>query len=245
MSEAVRLGRLLVRRKTNAALGLVMAAWLFTACVAAPPQPSDLLSAEEHNDLGVAHHTRGQYELAAGEFRRALELRPGWSRALVNLGDALVALDDLDPAIAAYEAGRVAKPDDPAIANNLAWALLQHEERWREAEPLIGSALAKNPEPRGYYLDTLGFLLLRKDEPARALEAFRAALADPALRGGGVQALVLRHVAWALARLGDLAGAERCYRQAREVASGTPPRAAGPRPSEQARSEVGESETVC
>ena len=35
------------------------------------------------------------------------------------------------------------------------------------------------PEPRGYYLDTLGALLLRKGDGRAALDAFRAALADP------------------------------------------------------------------
>ena len=79
-------------------------------------------------------------------------------------------------------------PDDPGAANNLAWALLQDPVRWPEAEPIIEGALARRPEPRGYYLDTLGALLLRKGDGQGALDAFRAALADPALTDGGPRA---------------------------------------------------------
>ena len=67
-------------------------------------------------------------------------------------------------------------PEDPGAANNLAWALLQDPVRWPEAEPVIQAALARRPEPRGYYLDTLGALLLRKGDDRAALDAFRAAL---------------------------------------------------------------------
>lgn len=218
---------------------------LLAGCASVPARPPEPLSAEEHNDLGVAYYARGRPDLAVPAFRRALALRPGWTRALVNLGDAQLAADDVDGAIASYEAARATSPEDPAIANNLAWALLQHERRWQEAEPLIRAALRRGPEPRGYYLDTLGVLLLRKDEPERALAAFRAALADPALRDPGARALVLRHAGEALARLGDPGGAERCDRAARALASGAspagPPVLWGQSPSV----EVGRSENVC
>jgi len=101
-------------------------------------------------------------------------------------------------------------PDEPAAANNLAWALLQDPVRWPEAEPIIERALARRPEPRGYYLDTLGALRMRKGDTQEALDAFRAALADSALPGGPARALVLEHAAEALTRLGDTGGAARC-----------------------------------
>jgi tetratricopeptide (TPR) repeat protein len=185
------------------ALGLAL-----TGCVAGGPPRT--LTADEHNDLGVAYFQRGEMRAAAREFERAAALRPDWARALTNLGDACLALGEVKGAILAYERAVRVAPDDPGAANNLAWALLQDPVRWPEAEPIIRGALARQPEPRGYYLDTLGTLLLRKGDGPGALDAFRAALADPALTDGVTRALVLEHAAEAHIRLGDPAAAARC-----------------------------------
>jgi tetratricopeptide (TPR) repeat protein len=207
---------------------------LLAGCAVTPGPPADSLSAEEHNDLGVAYFARGEPSRAAREFDRALALRPDFVRARVNLGDARLALGRVEDAIAAYEAARAAGPDDPGLLNNLAWALLQHETRWPEAEPLIHRALALGPEPRGYYLDTLGVLRLRQAQPREALVAFREALADGGLADPAVRALVLRHAGDALVRLGQADGAARCYARARALAV---PIGASPK--------VGDEDTVC
>ncbi len=172
--------------------------------------PRDSLTADEHNDLGVAYFERNEPRRALGEFERAVGLRPDWARALVNLGDARLTVGDVGGAIEAYGRAVAITPDEPGAANNLAWALLQDPVRWPEAEPIIEKALARHPEPRGYYLDTLGALRLRKGDNQGALDAFRAALADGALPDGPARALVLQHAAEALARLGDLEGAAHC-----------------------------------
>lgn len=210
-----------------ARLLLIGAVVLSVGCARLPARPPDPLSAEEHNDLGVAYYRQGEYDAATREFARAVGLRPGFTRALVNLGDARLAQGALEAAIETYEQAHAADPEDPAVANNLAWALLQHDRRWPEAEPLIRGALARRPEPRGYYLDTLGLLLLRRGDPGQALDAFRAALADPGLRDVASRGLILRHAGEALRHLGDPAGAERCHRLA------------------EAAAEVGGSDTVC
>jgi tetratricopeptide (TPR) repeat protein len=217
-------------RRGGALVGLVL---LVVGCAPASGRPSDPLSAEEHNDLGVAYYARGQYTLAAREFGRAIAQRPGWARALANLGDARLALGERDTAIAAYERALGAAPDDPRVANNLAWALLQDPARWREAEPVIRRALALGPEPAGYYLDTLGVLLLKKDEARGALAAFRAALADAELRDHATRIMVLRHTGEALVRLGERDAAERCERLARILTA--------PNPTD----EIGGGEPVC
>lgn len=217
--------------RTTAGL-LVVGACFVAACAGGSLRSLDSLTAEEHNDLGVAYHARGEAALAAREFGRALALRPGFTRALVNLGDARLALGDIPGAIHAYDEARTTSPDDPGIANNLAWALLQHERRWPEAEPLIRGALARAPDPRGYYLDTLGVLLLRQGAPRDALAVFREALADAGLRDRRTRAVVLRHTSQALDQLGDALGAERCDRAAQALL-------------DPGASEVGGSDTVC
>ena len=78
------------------ALGLAL-----TGCVAGAP--SRTLTADQHNDLGVTHFERGEPRAAAREFERAVALRPDWARALVNLGDARLALGEVEGAILAYE----------------------------------------------------------------------------------------------------------------------------------------------
>lgn len=184
-------------------------ALLLVGCATAPPV-RDSLTAEQRNDLGVAYFQRGDARRALAEFERAVALRPSWARALANVGDARLALGDVPGAIDAYERAVAAAPDDPGAANNLAWALLQDPARWREAEPIIVGALAKQPEPRGYYLDTLGALRLRQGDYQAALAAFRAALADTALHDRRSRALVLEHAAEALQRLGDPTAAAHC-----------------------------------
>ena len=193
-----------MRRGAAFAVGLVL-----LGC-AATQSPRDPLTADEHNDLGVAYFEQGETRRAANEFERAVALRPTWARALVNLGDARLALGEVPGAIDAYQRAVALTPDDPGAANNLAWALLQDPTRWVEAEPIIDGALARHPEPRGYYLDTLGALRLRKGDYHGALDAFRDALADGGLEGGASRALVLEHAAEAHARLGDAAAASRC-----------------------------------
>lgn len=204
----------------------------------------DPLTPEEHNDLGVAYHARGEYALAAREFARALEARPGWTRGLVNLGDSRLAMGDVEGAIASYQRARVGHPTDPAILNNLAWALLHDPERWPEAGPLIEAALGQAPEPRGYYLDTLGMLRLRQGAATAALEAFRAALGDSGLVPAA-RALVRRHAGEALLRLGDPVGAERCFRAGGLGGlAGGPADAPGAGP-DGANPDVGRGHTVC
>jgi Tfp pilus assembly protein PilF len=214
---------------------MALAVLLATAgCVAARPTGSGL-TAEAHNDLGVAYFERGEPRRAAQEFERALARRPDWPRALVNLGDARLALGEVAGAIEAYRRAVALAPEDAGAVNNLAWALLQDPVRWPEAEPLILEALARRPEPRGYYLDTLGVALLKKGDSRAALDAFREALADPSLASGGARALVLDHAAEAHGRLGDRAAAARCRDLAATV------RAGGAAPA----SSVGGRDSVC
>lgn len=233
----------MIHRAAPTVLGLAL---LLAGCGLAPARPSDPLTAEEHNDLGMAYYTRGEYTLAVRAFSRATALRPGWARALANLGDAHLAVGEVETAIAAYEGAVRASPDDAGIANNLAWALLQHGQRWQEAEPVIRAALARDPEPRGYYLDTLGLLLLRKGSPGEALDAFRAALSDTGIRDRTTRALVLRHAGEALVSLGDVIAAERCHALALRLAGAEMVRpGSGARPEAASGLAVGDTNTVC
>jgi len=223
-------------------LVLALAAGLAGCATAGAPRSS--LTAAEHNDLGVAYYRAGEMARAEREFAEATALDPAMVRALVNLGDVRLARGAVREALQAYDRAVLLAPEDAAAANNLAWALLQDAERWPEAEAVIRRALARDPEPRGYYLDTLGLALLRKGDAMGALAAFRAALAEGAMPDRATRAMVLAHAADAHTRLGDAAAAARCLDRARALREA----AAGPlaaAPSRRVATVVGDTPGVC
>lgn len=233
------------RRRSR--LLVVVVFLVFTGCAALVSRPGDPLSAEEHNDLGVAYQARGELDLAIRQYQRALALRPGWSRPLLNLGNVYLEQGRIAEAIASYEQALAAAPDDPVVLNNLAWALLQHPTRWPEAEPLTRRALAQNPNPRPPYLDTLGMVSLKKGQTAQALAIFREALQDPALaRDPRTRSRILLHAGDAHRALGNEEGAGGCYRQALALdPTGPGGRTARERLGDPAQNEVGAAAGVC
>ena len=139
---------------------LVFIAITLGSCATAPPRP--VLTSQEHNDLGVAYQARGEVELATREYRRALAQDPRFVRAWINLGNATLELGRADEAIVAYEQALSLAPSNPEILNNLAWTLHEQPQSLERAEGLIRRALAQNPTPRSFYLDTLGAILIKK-----------------------------------------------------------------------------------
>ena len=153
-------------------LGIVfLSALALTGCASVPAQ--SLLTPQEHNDLGVAYQARGEVELAVREYRQALGQDLSFVRAWINLGNANLELGRTDEAIAAYEQALLLTPSDPEVLNNLAWALHIEPHSLDRAEALIRQAVAQNPAPRSFYLDTLGAILLKKgalEEASTVLE---------------------------------------------------------------------------
>jgi len=72
---------------------------------------TDPASAAAHFNLGTALLKKGLATRAEGEFRRALELRPGFPEALVNLGGILLARLDFRGCVEANRKARESKPD--------------------------------------------------------------------------------------------------------------------------------------
>ncbi len=158
-------------------LSLILLTMLIAgSCATAPPRP--VLTSQEHNDLGVAYQARGELELAVREYRRALAQDPDLVRAWVNLGNANLELGRTDDALAAYERAFQLAPADPEVLNNLAWALHDQPQSLDRAEGLIRQALAQNPAPRYFYLDTLGAILLKKGAIAEASDVLAAGLSQ-------------------------------------------------------------------
>lgn len=119
----------------------------------------DPLTAEQHNDLGVAFESAGDLELAAREYRRALSLDPGLSRARVNLGNVEAARGRWSSAEACYRQALRDTPTDPDAMNNLAVALLRGGLRLDEARRLAEHAVTIGGPRAGVYRATLDEIL--------------------------------------------------------------------------------------
>ncbi len=86
---------------------------------------------------------KGQPDLAASEARRFLELRPNEIGALVQLGQALVALDKIDESLVVLM--RVAEiSEDYRVWKSLSMRLA-HDEKYIEAEMALRRALIQHP----------------------------------------------------------------------------------------------------
>jgi len=169
--------------------------WLLVACP--PERVTWPLTAEGHNDLGVAFERAGAWDRAREAYARAAAAEPAKALFHFNLGNVLVRLGQRSDAERAYREAVRLTPDFADAHNNLACLLLdlrRPEEARREAEAAIaigGARLAS-------YRDTLGRVQIALGHFPEAAVTFRRSLAeakiDPALaneaRLGLIEALV-------------------------------------------------------
>ncbi len=118
----------------------------------------DPLTAEQHNDLGVAYEQKGDFDLAAKEYEKAIKKNKEWVIPYLNLGHLYYRQDKLDKAESILRDGLRAKGDHPDLLNNLAWVLMEKGQP-KEAKALIDKAIAI--EDKEEYRDTLQAILER------------------------------------------------------------------------------------
>lgn len=82
-----------------------------------------ILLAEAFYNLGNELQELGQLERAVDNYRRALEINPGYAEAHSNLGNVLRDLGQLDEAVASYRRALELKPDYAEAHSNLGNAL--------------------------------------------------------------------------------------------------------------------------
>jgi len=135
-----------------------------------------------HFTLGSYLDRVGRYEDSEFEFRRALELRPGFSEVMNYLGYSLADRDvRLPEALDLVQAALEIDPWNGAYLDTLGWVYYRMG-RYEEARAPLERAARELPNDPTV-LEHLGDLYARLEEPESAIAAWRQALDS----GGGNQ----------------------------------------------------------
>ncbi len=133
------------------------------------------LDARLHANLGYVLHCRGDHGAAIDHSRRAIELDAGLPEAYLHLGNALLAINEMHAAEAAYRAGLEAAPDHAPL--HTAHAMAERAlGRVYDAAASVRRALAIRPDAADA-VTLLGSLALDRGRFDEAEALLRKALA--------------------------------------------------------------------
>jgi Flp pilus assembly protein TadD len=122
------------------------------------------------NALGIIADLEGEYTIATGHYRKALDILPGYPMLLNNLGYSLIMAHRYIEAERVLRRGLDHAPQDNYLTNNLgislAW-LGRYDESLRVLTGVINPAQAYN---------NIGYIALLKKDYKLAIEYFRKAL---------------------------------------------------------------------
>ncbi|MBI4466450.1 MAG: tetratricopeptide repeat protein [Acidobacteria bacterium] len=128
-----------------------------------------------HGCLGTLLNGTGQYEKAAAEFRRGLEIEPTSDEAYRGLGRAYEHLNQWAEAERTYKKAIEVRPHY-WVGYNWLGALYFRQARYAEAARMFEQVVALAPDNhRGYYL--LGAMYYFLEKPQEAIAAYERSLA--------------------------------------------------------------------
>jgi Flp pilus assembly protein TadD len=150
---------------------------------------------------------------AISQYQMALQIKPDYAAALVNLGNSFFQLGRTDQAISQYQKALQIKPDDAEARKNLGLALLK-KGSVGEAITHFQKALQTGPD-NPEVQNNLAWLLATCPEASlrNGDEAVRLAQRANELAGGN-NPVVLRTLAAAFAEAGRFDGARRSAQKA-------------------------------
>jgi len=135
---------------------------------------NDENSAIEHNNAGVYYYSKGMYQEAIEEFKKALSINPAYVQAQANLKAVNKQTGIYDRAILAYKKVLQIRSDDPEAFFNLGHAL-SYTGEYNEAIKYLTKTLELNPE-HILAQNLLGIIYKNTGDVNMAEQVFRSAL---------------------------------------------------------------------
>ncbi len=127
--------------------------------------------------LGATHERAGDYDEAARQFRKAIEMDPDFAEALNYLGYMWVDNDqNLEEAKVLIEKAVKLEPENAAFLDSLAWAYYKLKQP-REALTWQLKAVQNSEEPDATLYDHLGDIYAALNQFEQAREAWQKSLA--------------------------------------------------------------------
>lgn len=175
--------------------------------------------------LGDSLVAAGRAGEAVATLGRAVAARPRDETLLYALGSAHERAGQTEAAVAQMRALLAVNPDHAEALNFVGYTFAEQGERLEEAERLVRRALELKPRS-GHVLDSLGWVLYRRGDLGRAIEAL-----EEADRLSGADATILEHLGDAYRAAARHAEAARAYRRALASYADELPQEAGRRAS--------------
>jgi tetratricopeptide (TPR) repeat protein len=161
--------------------------------------------------LGVIAHQNGKNEIAVELITKAIAVKPDYTAAHNNLGNALLALRQIDEAVASYDKALATKPGYAEAHSNRGVALMALS-RIDDAVASFHKALAIAPDHAAAQ-NSLGNALRAQGKPDEAVASYRRALVI-----APNYAEAHNNLGKALIPLGKLDEAVACYGRAVAIA---------------------------
>jgi tetratricopeptide (TPR) repeat protein len=160
--------------------------------------------AQAHFNLGLAHQSRGQTDLALSSYTQAIHCKPDYALALRHLGTLLQTQARYDEAIECHRKALALNPGDAEAHCNLASAL-KDQGRASEAIESYHRALAVQPDLAEAHFN-LGVIYQGQERLEDAAESYRSAI-----RARSDYAAAHSNLGTVYKFQGNLSEAMRCY----------------------------------
>jgi tetratricopeptide (TPR) repeat protein len=129
---------------------------------------------QNHKNLGDLYGQRGDSEKAIEEFKKAIELNPGYADAFNDLGNVYQQMGKMDLAIKSYQKAIALNPTLWQPCLNLA-AIYSQQNETGLTNNYLEKALGINPKNAAFYF-RLGIIYSQLKEKEKAIAEFQKAL---------------------------------------------------------------------
>lgn len=138
---------------------------------AAKTSPS---SSQNHNNLGDMYGRHGDFNKAAEEFKRAIELKPNYADAYHNLGNAYYQMGNFAEAVKNYKNAIKFNPKLWQSYQNLS-AIYLNQKKYDLAIEELSQAIKINPNDDVLHVN-MAYIYIQNNQREKAIEEFKQAL---------------------------------------------------------------------